>query len=446
MSAHTGVHAQSTAGANGEGDSTALVIDRELRVRVIRLLDITSQEILAQDERGQRLDLPIDSVLAIVRTGPLAQARLGVGAPMMPLGEALPTAVILQRTQAMSAGVLETIDGGRYPGTLALFDDRLRRADAGLIDDASAEVLELMGSDQVPDERAAAEPVVDAVVWRDGLSDRVYPLERVARIVLPDAPVSARVTLPDAGDEDLLLLANGDTLRGFLAELGDGALLELEDGSMLDLPADRVSAAVLANDPEAHEGSTVWFSSGLVAVGETISTAEGGWLGISNAEGETWWDEIAGVRAILFDSTALVPLADLTPTTGRPTIGYHPDDRLLEEAAALNMRDLELSEPTTVAYDLPEGATRFAATIALERSSSPWADCAIVVYADGTELKRIALSAQQPASALNVRLPDSAKVLTIVLDEGDFGPIHDAVRLMRPMIAVDAQRSSQRTP
>lgn len=393
---------------------TAMAIDDGLRTSLVRVMSISGDAVLGEDERGRPVVLRRDELVALVRVSPRSDVRLGVGASEQDGGREWTFERLRERSRASTSGVLVTTDGRRYPGTLEAW-----------------EAVE--GSAESEEDSASG----DGVVWVRGSGPARFSFEEVSRVVSPAAPASVRLTLPGEVTSDTLYLSNGDVVEGFVARVDRSIALERDDGTVLELDANRVHAMVLANPPAPSEGALVWYDDGSIVGGGDVIAEDGRWIGISAGE-EIDWKALTTVRAVVFDASRLVALSALhaeveEASDRRVGLAVHEDDVLLEEAPALGAFDVLLDGPMTVRYVVPAEATRFATSAELLHPDSAWSDCDLVVRVDGAEVSRVTLSQSRAISALNVDLT-GARTLELSVEEGRFGPVRDGVRLARPII------------
>ncbi|MEM1422958.1 MAG: hypothetical protein AAGH64_03035 [Planctomycetota bacterium] len=402
-----GAPAGAQTATRGERDApagmTAMAIDDALGTSLVRVLSIDAGVVEGEDGAGARVRYEPGELVALVRVAPATDVTLGVGVADAVRDGAVTMERVRVRARGLTAGVLTTTDGARYPG--ALSDEEYESG--------------------------------DGFAWTDATGTRLFALEDVASVVMDSAPASVRLALPAGVASDTLLLANGDVLQGFLAGINTSVELERDDGGTTELPPDRVRAIVLANPEEPPAPMRAWFDDGAVIGSDSIVTQGGGWLADDPASPPDAWRSLAGVRAIALDADRLVPLGDLgiARSAGGPVaIAAHDDDRLLELVPALGARDVVLPGDADVAFELPPNAERFACTLRLVRPDSSWADCEVVVLFDGGEVSRTPLAGGRGPVAVNVAVPDGARTLGIRIDPARFGAVHDAVRLARPLV------------
>ena len=414
---------------------TVMAIDASLKPSLVRVTRIEGQRVWGEDEIGRSLVFEPGELLALVRMNANSDLSVGIGArdgvtdPVV-LGDRL-----ADRARIATVGVLETTNGRRFPGIPAFTMGDL----AGL--EGSSEILEAMGDDGQEE---------GGVSWLSASSAMSFSLEEIQTITFARTPISQRLMMNTDVTSDTLLLANGDIAEGFVDAIGRTIELERDNGTMLSLAHERVNAIVLANPPEDPDPVRVWFDDGAIIGGTDVFVVNARNIGVTDADGAqatapqesvTQWRTLDAVRAIVFASDRLLPLSAMeaqrgpSDNAGRPIeIVGHPDDTLLDDAPALDALDVVLPGPMRVVYALPRGSKRFACTVRLERPESLWADCTLVLRVDGEERTRVPLNTQTPASPINIALPTGASSLDITLEEGSYGPVHDRLRLSRPVL------------
>ncbi len=285
--------------------------------------------------------------------------------------------------------------------------------------------------------------VADCVfVWSQSswLGRMNVPLDRIASVTL-----SGSATVPSPGDADVLVLANGDRVEGFVTALGDPVSLEISNGddggqSLIDLPLGRVHAVRMVTPQQEPTGHRLWLIDGTVMDVQRVMLGDDGFYrleGVPFAEDAPDRIAIDGVAALLFDPDALVVFSSLVPrrVEGPPTRYVVPAPTALDDQAPLGLSRVEFRGPLTVHYLLPAGATYFAAEALLPQAARAWGDCVLTVRDDGREVFSGRLNNETPTASIGVRL--NGRTLTIEVAEGSAGPIQDRVILLRGLILVE---------
>jgi len=357
-----------------------LLIRRDLRVQTVEVAQIGERRLVFREDGGGWASVAIDRCVALLRTD----------------------AVIIPRHQ----GWLTLTDGQRFPGQAL----------------SGARVTE------------------DAFVWNQSswLGRMEVPLDHVASVVFDPG-----ATVPPAGEQDVLLLVNGDRVEGFITALGDPVSLELldDDGSTsIELPLGRVRAVRMVSPARRPGGQRLWLADGTIVDVERVVLGDDGYYrfkGVPFTEQNSVRIAPAGVAAVLFDPQALVPFASLRPrrVEGPPTRYVVPRPEVLGGPAALGLSKVEFRGPLAAHYVLPPGARYFAAEARLPEAARAWGDCVLKIRDNGREVFTGRLNAETPTVAIGVRLTGS--MLTVEVTEGAGGPIQDHVVLVRAMILVE---------
>jgi len=381
--------------ARGEGVDRVL-IDRGLDEQDVVVLRLGDGMIVYDDELGLRRHEPTDLYLAMIDQDP---------PPAPPVED----------------GVLELVTGERLLGRVA-------------------------ARQRVDDEGQTSE----ALWWRRLGRDPVrVPLDLIDRVVLDP---SAHLEPEPASD--VVLLRNGDTLRGFVESIG--ATVSVDTGAAPgEVALDAVAIIDLANPPEPFDGMVAWLDDGSVLGVTSLSPGDGGTVRLLDAREAPDETEAADVLAedvpldrlsgVEFAPGSLRTLGSITPESWAPAPGRRWSEPLGVRAdAALGLSDIDLPGPMTVRWIIPAGATRFATTGELPEGMRTWGDCDLVVAVESrsgeVELARHRLNAASPVARINAELPapgEARRRLRITLEPGAYGPIQDRVTLRRPMLLVE---------
>ena len=402
MSAAGAAHAQA------RDTLSALLIDESLSPRKVQIVAFEGNQLVFLDSLGAERRITIDRLAAVVAVDPRADVRDGIGANAAPaLGQQEETMIV---ADADETGVLQLTDGQHFPGTL------------------------------VP---AVSEEEV--ITWQHGrFGDMRVSLDIVSGFFRSDIRTTRAVrdSLPS---EDELYLVNGDILRGFLAGLGDPVTFEAGN-QVVELEPQRVAGARLANPRTNVSGLVVWLNDGTVAALDSIVSRRDRDLVVTLPEGQAGVYDITDLRGVAFDAARIRNLADLQPTMQAPVgerlyvepirLLRHPDsgDEVVDP---LNSRDVLLPGPMEVTWDLPDRTERFAGTASLVYGTAPWGDCEFVIRLDDVEHFRTRLNPDTPVMPFNIPV-NSASRMSITIEPGAFGPIHDRVIIHRPTILLEA--------
>lgn len=317
-----------------------------------------------------------------------------------------------------------------------------------------AGVLELTDAQRLVGTPSVATAEDESLAWNHARLGLVsVPLESVKRLVMPRimAPGQARPPLIAEAD-DALRLSNGDTLRGFVSAFGSDATIELDSGTVITTPMNVIDEMALANPTAQAEGLRLWLTGGnVLRVQEILAPSadsdpsrltailEKAPLTAINApttpsEADTaptglrFEIDLSAIEAVNFDAAALVPLASLKSTATDRTLTIDPF-----ALAALDARDIHMPGPMTATWTLPREAARLSLTATLPMEARAWGDLELIISVDGSERERHTLSALSPEAHIRLEL-DSARELTIELDEGRHGPVQDRVVLREALL------------
>lgn len=394
---------------SGDG-STATLIDRELRIRSIRLVGMDDVQLTVIDERGERRIVPVSELIALVPVRATPNVLEGIGAVVR--GASINPETLQQRIDAGNAGFVETTDGERIIG-----------------------------------EPGASAGDEEEITW---VHPRFGPvkvdIDRLSVLAMPGAG-SLAITLEHEPDEDVLHLLNGDRIRGLIMSLADPIVIE-QDNAEVEITRDRIAGAAFANPTRPATGMMAWLEDGTVVRLAGASSVGGADIDLALPSGAEGAYSIAELRALGFDSQCLLPLSDLAPINqerigdrrvAEPIhLAHHPDDMLTGAAPSLGALDVQFPGPMRVDWTLPKGIERIAATAALAADAAPWGDCEIVILVDGREIFRDRLEAGRPVISINE--PVRGERLTVMIEPGNYGPINDRVTLHRPLLLLAPPR------
>ncbi len=392
-----------------------VLIDSGLVSRTVRVHSLDGRTLTYTDEQGRRRQTPVERVMALVPVpAPAASEPVIKPLPAEPRSRrresAAPSpAPPVQRPATI--GLLELVDAQRIPGDL--------------------------GTPPAPD--------AEHVAWTNSVLGRlVYPLEDVAGLVRTSAPQSVARRAPSTPPpSDTLLLTNGDQPTGFIAAVGDAVQIETESG-VISLSPDRVQAARFSNPRQPGSGAWVWLGDGTAAAVDQIVLNDDRRITLHLTQGAAGSYDWSMLRGVSFDVARLRPLASLEPRSQQPLSGRRyaaPIECMSPEGAPeapLDADDLLLPGPMSVTFDLPPGTTRLAGHVDLDSGAAPWGDCELVISVDSSEVLRKRLQSDQAPQPFNIEIDGST--LTVAVDAGRYGPIHDRVILHRPLLLVESER------
>lgn len=316
-------------------------------------------------------------------------------------------------------------------------------------------------------QRLVGRPITDAdaagadhVRWNHPrLGPLLVPIDRIASLFTGLG--SGEPPEVESDGDDLLILVNGDHIRGLVETIGATVSIatgpitaDAGAGGTTDVPLDRVREVILTNPPDAPTGTILWFDDGTVVAADAIDPRSRGTVpslairpqsDLGSREGLWRLDDL---EAVNFDPARLRALASVE--IARHDRGPGSERRRIDapvvlsnagagggSASPLWADDIELPGPMLAEWELPGGAIRLAGWAELPVENWAWGDCVLVISdisGGGRELWRTRLSADNPIARFDIEL--SSTDLRITLDAGEHGPIQDRVILRRPLIAV----------
>lgn len=380
-----------------------VLLDRKLQERSVMLVGVDDKTVSYTDSSGLVRSEAIGEFLAVLS----------------------PTAE--EKSHLRPASLIELNDGERFVGVL-IGDSRSDKADSILWEHAALGIME-------------------------------FKLDALKRIQFQGgSETSPRA--PDASG-DLVVLVNGDRMEGFIESVGPSVRIDV-NGTKRELPVDRVQEIVLgaaAASGEEKDDIVAWLKDGSVVACRSIHTTRMGELVLSprvmSTEPERTTEAPAPIVSLRLDDLwalslsprSIVPLASLpiSRQEAGPGRGWtRPAAPVDLRWAAVGLADIEFPGPMTVEWDLPRGATRFAAEAELPRQMWTWGDCELVVTVVGTsgaggesELWRKRINAEAAKARIAASLPEGARKLRITLDAGEYGAVQDKIVLHRAAVLVE---------
>lgn len=257
--------------------------------------------------------------------------------------------------------------------------------------------------------------------------------------------LSEQAQAPAADDDDVVLLATGEKLVGFVEAFGTDSVAFIVGDAKdpINLPLERIHAIAIANTPKpidapkAGDLSRVTMTDGSVlmlsSVGITRNSTGDVFFGQSNLgeEPEVLPVPLSSVQRIepLSSSRILSPLADseMTVLSGGEVFGIAMPPRINHD------QTISVHAPTELSFRLPEGARRLVITAGLDLGGDippkrrALAGCELLVFAGSEQVARCELGPDSPPQRINT--PIIGGKLRLVLREGINGPVLDRVRL-----------------
>ena len=389
-----------------------VILDRTLHEHRVELSLLERDSLLAIDQAGQTQRFGTDSILLLTHEQQIQDAPPRdppwMTRQLTMFGEDTPK----PQNEPVFASSLELADGQHW---------------VGLLSEASGQSLSWQLFDSI------------------NLS---VSLDAIRAILLRPFEPGARQSWP--GLDDRIVLANNDTIDGFVASIADPIPIE-SDTRTESIPLARVAGVLLANPAKNAKGMRIWTDDGSVVVIDSVEITSSGRVKLTFAkdadpEQQTRSSESTptaqavnlrqeNVQSVLFDAAALTGLAQLSPTAiAYPPLRAWQSPPRADRTEPMGLGDIDLVGPVRVTWTLPRRASRFAADASLPPANWAWGDCELVVRTEsGHELFRSRLNAASPSVRLNVPL-DGARALTIEVEAGQSGAIQDGVVLHQPTL------------
>ncbi|MEY3143091.1 MAG: hypothetical protein RLY21_1584 [Planctomycetota bacterium] len=287
--------------------------------------------------------------------------------------------------------------------------------------------------------------------------------------VLSEMRLVATRRAPSRPDADTILFLNGDIAAGFVESIGDEVVLEstapesepseqpdkpaAEPPAIRRIQADRIAAitfAALGQPPSSDP--LVWTVDGSIVRAKDLTfQTDSGWrffladpdLVLGN-QTKPITDAVTKPTAILFDRSALTPLAACGQPECRPTESSYryetrPQVRIdAPDQSLLGLGSIEFDGPVSARFQLPAsmidagGTVAFSAEVALIEPIPLDARAAVVIRFSGTAGETVVLDAANRRATIRTLQPlskDSA--LEIVVDDGGNGIAGDRVAIRR---------------
>ena len=379
-----------TTGADGDGPRRVLV-GRDLSRTEIVVEGLDASGVHTRDAKGSRRTIPHAEVLALHR-----------------VSRAAPSGTL---------PVVSLTDGQRIVGALGASEPGSDAGDSVRVDHP------LLGTLSVP-------------------------LDLVETVTNPGMPEPAR----GPGD-DVVLLVNGDVLRGFVTRIGREVGMESPAGDTQAIPLESVASVRVQNPEVRATGPMVWLADGTVArIAMPVPPTDAGLVtldpllartsGASEAEQEggpptTILDNVLGWMP---DAARLVPLsrlslASVTPVAPRP---WTDEPELGDpDAGPLSAAEIRMPGPCVAVWTLPPDADGITCEVILPEAFRDWGDCEVVIGAstrgDGSEpieVWRGRINGDAPTTNVAASFARGSTSLVVRVEPGELGPVQD-----RPTIA-----------
>jgi hypothetical protein len=409
------VSAGSAGAADGGIERTLL--DRELRRQSVELLTLDAERLTFRDRTGRVRSMDRAELVAIL---PSDQETVA------PIDERV---VSIRRVDTETTIVDVPIASG---GLLCLTDGQQL---LGRVGDAMT-----------------AKP--DALAWNSELIGAVtVPLDRVRRVIFDlaaaDGAMRAAGPVPRAGNNDRVLLLNGDRLSGFIDAVQPVVKIEAT-GQKLEFEHARIAEIVLASPAVAPKQTTVWLETTrgvwTVLACSAVKSGRPGQLELASVEtGATVSVPLASLRALVAGGREIVSLASIAPSSQKPGAGrrWAPPVRVDNTSETIfGGATVALRGPMTVEWALPARAARMVMTLELPTAARVWGDCGVSVQrvdksGKVTTIAQGTLNAETPSIDVRTELdPSNPGTLRVSVTEGARGPIQDDVVLREALIVL----------
>ncbi len=302
------------------------------------------------------------------------------------------------------------------------------------------------------------------------------PLERVTSICfdltghLPELPADSSLVetdgglrLADSANHDVIVLANGDFLEGWVAGIdATGVNVEIE-GEQRDVPFNLISAAYLQAEPassspgiravvELSDGSRITTES--LALEDSAPNGDRGPTLAGVYEGSRLAMPLAVVKQIDIRGGRWRWLDEIEPAdyeqtpastirwdynTGRNVLGGP-----LRVGPTTFKHGIGVHSRAVLVYDLPANAAEFVARYGLDDSAGRFADVEVLIRVDDQQRYRAVSVTSRDGLSQPVRIDVAgARRLELVVDFGRNAAVQDRFDWIRPAIVL--KPASERT-
>lgn len=304
--------------------------------------------------------------------------------------------------------------------------------------------------------RAAVKPSNDPetlLVERiDGIQARI-PIDRISFIA---SSLVASDQFHNDIEDDTLELTNGDTLTGFILEIGQTFKIETTTGT-LSIPIDRITHATIQN-PRVHTAGTyIHTTHGERLRVDSFKSDDEHTLTLSLSDPmytQQPTPEIRLDRGLLAVEHKREDAHITNPTLAGPSSVSPSGDRAwtLDPITEIGTwigdqrTTIEIPSPTAVRWSIPDNAVRFSA--AINADYRPWTDLEaklLAITADGNEhtLWSMRMKPETPMIDILVDLPENSIAIELRTEPGEFGPIQDRVWLRTPLLLIEGSPQFQ---
>ena len=300
--------------------------------------------------------------------------------------------------------------------------------------------LELVDGQVLPGRPDKGAHDAERLGWRHARIGALdIPLDLVRRLVL--RPAGAETVAPER--DDVIVLTNGDKLRGVVEEVRFGSgEIQVSVGSTRSVVAlDRVVQIVFSNPSKPAAGARLWLRDRTVIAACALVFKDGDLECAPLLGGPAQKIPLGEISACALVPERLVPLASLTPTSVQAREGrVWTAPPVVQDAATapLGAADIELPGPMSVSWELPGKASAVGFSAELPPAARALGACALVAQVDGVEAARERLSADHPRATMIVPTGSAAPArLTLLIESGERGPIQNRVLLRGAVVLVN---------
>ena len=287
----------------------------------------------------------------------------------------------------------------------------------------------------------------------------MLPLDEIMSIAM-----RSKAAVPAVDEDDVLLLANGEKLTGFLEWMGAEALdfVVGDADDPIKIPLERVAAVAVANKPKAAEAKpgtlrvTRIDGTVLLMQDATLTDRDDGGSDLSGLSALSIEPKVgvnpgasidspSPVRFPMSDVVGIEPLSkktrlvslsgrSLSVLDGGEVFGVAMKPSVTGDGA------IKLHAPVKLGFDLPKGASRLAFTVEMDLDARvpdarrSMAGCELIVYSGDTAVAKHTLTPDGPPKRINV--PLASGDLRIALEPGINGPVLDRVILTQAELLV----------
>jgi hypothetical protein len=286
----------------------------------------------------------------------------------------------------------------------------------------------------------------------DGIQARI-PIDRISFIASSLDPSDG----PKSNNEDdALELTNGDTLTGFILEIGPSFTIETSTG-ILTIPIDRISRATIQNPLVHTPGTYIHTTQGERLRVDSFASDDKHTLTLSPSDlmyTQQPTPEIVVDHGLLAVEHKREDAYISNPTLAGPSSVSPTGDRawtlppITEIGSWIGDQrtTIEIPAPTAVRWTIPDGAVRFSA--AINADYRPWTDLQaqlLAITADGNKhtLWSMRMKPETPMIDILVDLPGDTTAIELRTDPGEFGPIQDRVWFRTPLLLIEGSPQFQ---